>query len=605
MSTLQKNALLILAIISCISLSRCDYKFSEINKVVKETPPAQHKLALELIPEADTIDIFVDTEISYRLQTYGAKVIKATYSIDDNEHELNKTSGSFTINPQYYPPGFHKLKLKLTVCSGSGSIADHLGAEGYYAEKEWVLKMENRNAPPLTPYLFVTENKEAYLKWQKCNQWNFYAYEVEINYLNKSYSYFLKDSNQTCILLDEKYIGQRIYGNINCLLIGGSTNYQHFNMDTVPKLSVTPLKNDSLLVHWTPSIFNVEYKLRYDENSAFPKQESDTAIKIPTTKLGKTNFILELKSPKSPEWEQCQYSELVSTESAYERGDFFITPYYYNTIDACYNYKNDILYYQSDNAIIAANSNGKPLHEFKNNDLSSTPVHSSANGLYKHATAGCHTIYVFKDLYFEQMEHFPMNDLNYIDFIFLSDTKKVFVAKYNLMQVYDIEKNKLIAQIKFERIPIYDFPEKITISTDGKYCCFATHEGAIIYQITNNEFKQLYSDERSYSSAYFDPQNPELLYLTPTNAKILEVRQGPNFTMERSVPLSFNGRIQNIDQTTGNMLLHNNNNLYILEPTSGNVRYKTPTEDVRCRLFNSTLYTSSGYKLNISEKIVQ
>ncbi len=121
-----------------ILISGCEYELGKENFVDLEPPPETHLFNLNLMPAGDTIKIFNTSSFSYNFNTYGLDIIEAGFSLGEKKWTFHSDgNGVITINPEEFPAGQDTLIMYVYTHSGTGSIADIAGAEGYMAERMW------------------------------------------------------------------------------------------------------------------------------------------------------------------------------------------------------------------------------------------------------------------------------------------------------------------------------------------------------------------------------------------------------------------------------------------------------------------------------------
>ncbi len=132
------NLIISSVLVLLLLLFSCEYNIQEEYILDIEKPDDIHRFDLSLFPNEDTIPIFSEINLFYDINTFGLEIYKSEFSLADKIWQLsNITSGSITIDPDLFLAGFDTLVLKLYTNSGTGSLADEVGAESYYVEKKW------------------------------------------------------------------------------------------------------------------------------------------------------------------------------------------------------------------------------------------------------------------------------------------------------------------------------------------------------------------------------------------------------------------------------------------------------------------------------------
>lgn len=134
-----------LLIILPIALFSCDYPLFEyydnpVNKDVQSPEVSIVKLDLE----ADTLYCYSGRKIQFSFTTNNQKIQGVKLRIDGLTIDSIMGSQGILEFKQYdVDNGIHKLELLVFTESGTGSIADKLGAESWVISREWVLLMDN------------------------------------------------------------------------------------------------------------------------------------------------------------------------------------------------------------------------------------------------------------------------------------------------------------------------------------------------------------------------------------------------------------------------------------------------------------------------------
>jgi len=263
--------------------------------------PAENPLFdLTVIPEMDTIDIFARTLFSYTFNSHGLEMKSAQFNIDGKGVELIRDMKTIGIDPQYYQEGYHVLSMVIYTNSGTGSIADVAGAEGYKIEKKWVL---NINSNPIIP-IVKTITKEGFLKlsWRKLKVPDFIKMELTYSY-NNVYVSKTMDNMNTTFFLDSNYVGGRSYFQLYCAYNTRDVINVHASLsinDTLPQLHFEDISADSVRIYWKKSAYNVKYKLV--NTQAYPvatllNGTSDTTCKAVQPVLGSSGYYILYINP--------------------------------------------------------------------------------------------------------------------------------------------------------------------------------------------------------------------------------------------------------------------------------------------------------------------
>ncbi|MDZ7742644.1 MAG: WD40 repeat domain-containing protein [Bacteroidota bacterium] len=172
------QAFVMILIVSAISFTRCEYQPHGGYMADVSLPDSTH-LQIDLNPDDSIIYVFEPAYLNYHIQLGEKRLLLAELYIDDELYFSQKANpGSFGIDPYKFEAGIYKLDLILYTSSGSGSLADTLGAEGFIFEYSWKAVMET--AEPLPSQITDISVVDGRLKisWEKNEQLNFKHYRL-------------------------------------------------------------------------------------------------------------------------------------------------------------------------------------------------------------------------------------------------------------------------------------------------------------------------------------------------------------------------------------------------------------------------------------------
>jgi len=167
--------LLLLAVAGCYYSPDGEY-FEDISS--DGTPPF---VEVELNFDTDTIYVNSSDWIYFHYTENGDQVNWSRFIIDGEETSPNDDQeGAIELYWYFsdFSPGIHSLSLQLFTRSGTGSIADYSGAEGFLVQKDWVLVIADDYE--LASDIIDTSYEDGFLKlsWEKYKGVDFEKYEV-------------------------------------------------------------------------------------------------------------------------------------------------------------------------------------------------------------------------------------------------------------------------------------------------------------------------------------------------------------------------------------------------------------------------------------------
>lgn len=581
----------------------CNYDLTKENFVEVQPPSDSRAFDLNLIPEGDTVKIFKRTDLTYGFNTDGLDILKGSFKLQDKSWNIYSNNGSITIDPKEFARGYDTLIMALYVKSETGSIADDIGAEGYYLEKKWVMLMDDRPAPSLTPVKRITGDGLLKIEWPKCDQFNFVSYEIEGNTGNRSIRKSITNANITSFV-DSLYVGGDFSVRINTRVIGSVTSGKYVTFhDDPPQLRVKEIGLDSLQISWNKSPYKAKYRLNWkDRELLYFDSAEDTICTIAQIGFGNwTDFRLCIRSQCLEGWNDLSYGCEVSSTRRYFMGNSLITA---NWPNFGYNPVEKVLYSNQYDEMRCFDINSYSVASYARvENLMYQALYSCPTNSSKVATISMNYIHVFNNKNFESPIVFGhgIGGAATADHFLLTNNDLIALAWDNTYKLYDIHTRQAIASLKIVDYPYYSKWACITTSQDARYMCSATRNGIKIYQFSNKQLTESYSDNRSYKSAYFNPQNPGELYLTLQDELVIEVRNPADFQLLNKIEIPSKMVIQNIDPETGNLLLTDYERLYIIDPPTGRILISVPCDEYKSWLYNNTLYTNTGSALDIAD----
>lgn len=266
-----RNIRILITFFILAAISGCDYDLDQENFKVVQPPSETYRFDLNLSSESDTIRVFNTTEFNYNINTYGLDIIKGHFSLKAKKWDIFSGTGKFTIAPLDYPAGYDTLSLTVYTNSGTGSIAEHFGAEGYLAEKRWLYLIDGRPGPVITASKSITNDRFLKIIWPECKQYNFQAYELTGSSNSVIFSITIKKADIN-YYIDSCFIGGTANYRVSSRVI---TNNQHtwgntfYVEEPYPVLQFEDMGTDSLMVFWNRSKYNAKYRLAIGSKTIF------------------------------------------------------------------------------------------------------------------------------------------------------------------------------------------------------------------------------------------------------------------------------------------------------------------------------------------------
>lgn len=156
------TALLVITFTSCEFEPKGVY---ERNLDQHVTAPKIETVNLDLTQDKDTVELMYN-RVYFNFKSTNQDIRWVKFYINDTLiGGVESANSYFDLNYTFLYEGVHRLRLELFTKSGTGSIAESIGAEGFlFNSREWIIKVNN------TSYYNVTSTDSAgflMLRWPK------------------------------------------------------------------------------------------------------------------------------------------------------------------------------------------------------------------------------------------------------------------------------------------------------------------------------------------------------------------------------------------------------------------------------------------------------
>jgi len=572
----------------------CEYEPSG-NNFLDLTPPEDYipvEISLNDFDPSDTIYLYQITFISIKINS-PKDLLQAVVLLDGQEYKnMWSDSLGFLFYPEEIDAGAHQLTVKATFTSGSGSLAEMMGLEGYMGELSWnILVIHN----PLDNYnVEYRINEEGFLEifWNISVPDSYIESYTITAGLTQENDITITDAKQKSFI-DYGYVCRSAYYEIYTYFKDGYLLRQTLSIDTpAPTIYFEDLGLDSFRVYWDKPFANGRFNLIMDNNT-LASEIRDTSIILPQLFGKNRQFQLEIRPQKA------EYDNVHNNFTVYERfcqGTSLDLPnwplYAYNEID-------NIIYTSKYNDLVAFDASsfeikntvaieGNPRGLLYGGKIASAPHNSTVAAMTGEET------WIFDDSRFvDPIKINPLPGDIQTRLAALTSNDRFFVVQSgsNNCNVFNTLTGEIIFQFPFTYNTIYDIPDHVTVSEDGQFFCASSENGMEIFEINGTTANLVYTDTRHYRGAIFVPSQPDRLLLRVDSN--IELRQMPGFSILQTLDVSINGAVLcNIDPASMNLLYHQNDSLRVskIDNLSETI-FKIRSDETTCKMFNNKLLT--------------
>ena len=172
-----------IALFVTVLFTGCVFTPDELPETFVEKPSESGPpITFQLNDLTDTIKIGWPVSFNYNVSSPNKLITVEIKFQDQVLHHLydpEEQNLSFDFNPRNYTNGHYHLSIQIVTTSGSGSIADKLGAEGYLYEMNWPMIIDN-TMPSVMHKVLDIKKEDGVLKlsWQEFNHPNFISYKI-------------------------------------------------------------------------------------------------------------------------------------------------------------------------------------------------------------------------------------------------------------------------------------------------------------------------------------------------------------------------------------------------------------------------------------------
>jgi hypothetical protein len=571
-------------------IQSCEYESKNVfqRETIKD-PPAPSAYSVNLDLQSDTIYIYSTDIFMYDFSSNN-KIWSVRFTLDGVEQYIGTSAcSSFHFNNGSLTEGFHTLVAELIVRSGTNSIADIVGAEGYLMSKTWILKVDNSYysqtyARPFNGYLKIS--------WPKYMSSDFIDYEVyrriggsstlikrqtNTEFIDSSY---VGESGQYLVKVNRKDYGELDWGEVNL-------------PKEIPKAGVVVKDDNNYFFCWTKSkyyngvdTFIVIKDLFYPYAKVVKSTQNpnDTSLSIPSSSFGESvNFTLKLVPKKGNIQYQPSLCCIFYSDNSWEIVGYPFKPSVYYNIDGIQQANNsEFVYVQNEDTVMRYSTTSRHVVEKRSAKLCvgwSYGINIQVTPLRKYISSYHPCSNSLLSINAENFNEFTIHDISsvapYGYIPVMSDNNIVATTAPGKISIYDLTNKKLLATYT---VPVHS-PVCYSISSNCDYL-FIRDDSSRLVKFLNPGFKKIWAHPDSYYNMpkYFEfhALNPEQVAYWNGNTFYLKLCN--DFSTVYEFPLN-DLRILNIDYFNSKMLCYNEGYFLVRSLLNGNILYTIPIDN--------------------------
>lgn len=227
----------------------CEYETTEIYNVDLTKPSDAPPLDINLNLMTDTVNFYWASHVNLTVSSTILKVKTVKFYLDNIEYYGNSIGNTHSILLSFSEPGIHKFKMTIITNSGSNSIADNVGVEGFiFNSREWTLiAKEAKINNNLTSQ--IKDNK-LLLSWKEYDGNDFKSYRIRGAATGNS------SDIKTAEYYYASYVGEEDHYRVYVI---DNSNTEHLWGECYVNKSLPVLKlgsiNNQIALTWNQSIF--------------------------------------------------------------------------------------------------------------------------------------------------------------------------------------------------------------------------------------------------------------------------------------------------------------------------------------------------------------
>lgn len=232
----------------------CEYENRKVyEREVDENVSPPEISVIELNIDHDTIFCYAQREIRFRFASNDQDIMAVRFTVDNEQQYIaDSDHGIYNLDSWNFTNGIHSLTMEVYTGSGSGSIAEKLGMEGFLFSKSWVLVIDENYSSNIKS---AVKDGLLNLSWNRYRGYDFSDYVVyrETGWGGRTEIARVKANH----FIDSSYVGEGtrysvevFYGNSHKLPWG----FLNLEKD-LPNLHLFVSETNEYAVNWDKAIY--------------------------------------------------------------------------------------------------------------------------------------------------------------------------------------------------------------------------------------------------------------------------------------------------------------------------------------------------------------
>lgn len=589
--------------IALVLIQSCEYETPEKITYVNPNliPPTITELSLDF--NTDTLHVCSITGFNFDLSLDDQSILGIVINFPGKTYNFGAHSGYLEFDPINYADGEYKVKMEVYTHSGTGSLADKLGSEGFLFSREWILKIQRPSFTKIKFLLSTVENGFLKVQWQKSSKPFFHYYKIIVNdsTLSHSFSKIIYDVNSTSVI-DSSFVGGK--AEFTLMLAekkcdGSSMEYYSDVLIYRYPVKVTfDERVDSMTINWTNIPFNHTVQLYSNVTSASIDLGKSRSYTMRSPGLGnEIRYEISIKPTVKLTWDHQMY-HLYKNYTLGTKTDMFCYKMAFVPDLNAFFLKGPMFFRKYDGTTISKILSYDYSWDYYNNTAFALSPDKS-----KAFTTVEQNIVQFNSSTFEKIStrKFGPSETTSSRFyqMHILNDSLMYIVYNNSIALYNNNSRTIIASLG--RPNSSGVPYNITVSKDGQYLAICGDGFLKVYWNTDNlHLELIYEAAGNYLQCIFDPVNTyNLLLVTLEKAYVV---QCPDMGLLYTIPGTIKGYAANFDPVTNNLFFVSSisKTMTVYDYIHDIVKFKCLHHDSFAAFYlaNNTIYHTSGYSLN-------